>query len=204
MRDPLPGEKGGTPRNIVGFKDGTNNLKPDDAARMRSNVWVNAGDGPGWMTNGTYLVSRNLMVHVANFLIEPLGVQQYAFGRYKASGAPFGQTDEFDAGHAGPTEPTDCHIMVANPRTPGSEAERILRRGYTFTDGYDPQISNPLGGLFFIAFQRDPRRQFIAIQQRLSVHDRFTVEYPVPRGSAMYAVPPGIRPGGYVGESILA
>ena len=26
VRDPLPGEKGGTPRNIVGFKDGTNNL----------------------------------------------------------------------------------------------------------------------------------------------------------------------------------
>jgi hypothetical protein len=36
------------------------------------------------------------------------------------------------------------------------------------------------------------------------VHDRFVVEYPVPLGSAMYAVPPGIRPGGYVGESILA
>jgi len=203
VRDPLPGEKGGTPRNIVGFKDGTNNLKPDDSARMRSNVWVNAGDGPGWMTNGTYLVVRNLTVHVSNFLIEPLSVQQYAIGRYKASGAPFGQTDEF-APVIRSREPSDCHIMVANPRKPGSEAERILRRGYTFTDGYDPQISNPLGGLFFISFQRDPRRQFIPIQQRLSVHDRFTVEYPVPRGSAMYAVPPGTRPDGYVGESILA
>ena len=203
VRDPLPGEKGGTPRNIVGFKDGTNNLKADDEARMRSNVWVNAGDGPGWMTNGTYIVTRNLNVLVANFLIEPLSVQQYAFGRYKASGAPFGQTSEF-APVIRSKEPTDCHIMVANPRKAGSEAERILRRGYMFQDGYDPQISNPLGGLFFISFQRDPRRQFIPIQQRLSVHDRFTVEYPVPRGSAMYAVPPGIRPGGYVGESILA
>jgi len=203
VRDPLPGEKGGTPRNIVGFKDGTNNLKADDGAKMRSNVWVNAGDGPGWMTNGTYLVVRNLTVHVSNFLIEPLDVQQYAIGRYKASGAPFGQADEF-APVIRSREPTDCHIMVANPRQPGSEAERILRRGYTFTDGYDPQISNPLGGLFFISFQRDPRRQFIPIQQRLSVHDRFTVEYPVPRGSAMYAVPPGTRPDGYVGESILA
>jgi len=142
-------------------------------------------------------------VHVSNFLIEPLSVQQYAIGRYKASGAPFGQTEEF-APVIRSREPSDCHIMVANPRTQGSEAERILRRGYTFTDGYDPQISNPLGGLFFISFQRDPRRQFIPIQQRLSVHDRFTVEYPVPRGSAMYAVPPGTRPDGYVGESILA
>lgn len=203
VRDPLPGEKGGTPRNILGFKDGTNNLKADDSAKMRSNVWVNAGDGPGWMTNGTYMVTRNLKVLVANFLIEPLDVQQYAFGRYKASGAPFGQTNEF-APVIVSKEPPDSHIMVANPRKPGSEAERILRRSYTFTDGFDAQVSNPTGGLFFIAFNRDPRRQFLPIQQRLSVHDRFTVEYPVPRGSAMYAVPPGIRPDGYVGESILA
>jgi len=170
---------------------------------MRSNVWVNPGDGPDWMTNGTYMVTRNLKVLVANFLIEPLDVQQYAFGRYKASGAPFGQTNEF-APVIVSKEPPDSHIMVANPRKPGSEAERILRRSYTFTDGFDAQVSNPTGGLFFIAFNRDPRRQFIPIQQRLSVHDRFTVEYPVPRGSAMYAVPPGIRPDGYVGDSILA
>jgi deferrochelatase/peroxidase EfeB len=203
IRNPFPGEVGKTPRNIVGFKDGTNNLHADDAAKMRSNVWVNPGDGPGWMTNGTYSVIRNLKVHVANFLTEPLHVQQYAFGRYKVSGAPFGQKTEF-AAVIPSEEPSDCHIMVANPRKPGSEAERILRRGYMTSDGYDAQIANPLGGLFFIAFQRDPRRQFIPIQQRLSVHDRFTVEYPVPRGSAMFAVPPGIRPGGYVGETLLA
>jgi deferrochelatase/peroxidase EfeB len=203
VRDPLPGEAGETPRNIVGFKDGTNNLHADDTAKMRSNVWVNPGDGPAWMTNGTYVVVRNIKVLVPNFLTEPLSVQQYAFGRDKVSGAPFGQKTEF-AAVIPSKEPTDCHIMVANPRKPGSEAERILRRGYTTTDGYDPQVSNPLGGLFFISFQRDPRRQFIPIQQRLSVHDRFTVEYPVPRGSAMFAAPPGIGSEGYVGETLLA
>ena len=203
VRDPIPGEKGETPRNIVGFKDGTNNLKVDDTAKMRSNVWVNTGDGPGWMTNGTYMVTRKLTVFVSNFLTEPLDVQQYAFGRYKVSGAPFGQKSEFAPVIAG-KEPPDCHIMVANPRKPGSEAERILRRSYTFTDGYDAQISNPTGGLFFIAFNRDPRRQFIPIQRRLATRDRFMVEYPVPRGSAMYAVPPGTRPDGYVGDAILA
>jgi deferrochelatase/peroxidase EfeB len=204
VRDPLPGDPpGSTPRNIVGFKDGTNNLKGSDTARMRSNVWVNAGDGPDWMTNGTYLVVRNLNVLIPNFLTEPLDVQQYAFGRNKATGAPFGQKHEFDPVIPS-KEPTDCHIMVANPRTPGSEAERILRRGYTFTDGYDASISQPLGGLFFICYQRDPRRQFIPIQTRLAVHDRFMVEYPVPVGSAIFAVPPGIRAGGYAGESILA
>jgi deferrochelatase/peroxidase EfeB len=203
VRDPFPGEVGKTPRNIIGFKDGTNNLRADDAAKMRSNVWVNPGDGPGWMTNGTYIVIRNLKVLVPNFLTEPINVQQHAFGRYKVSGAPFDQTTEF-APVIPADEPTDCHIMVANPRKAGSEAERILRRGFMTTDGYDAEVANPLGGLFFICFQRDPRRQFITIQERLSVHDRFTVEYPIPRGSAMFAAPPGIRPGGYVGETLLA
>jgi deferrochelatase/peroxidase EfeB len=204
VRDRLPGDPpNSSPRNIIGFRDGTNNLRGSDAAKMRSNVWVNPGDGPDWMTNGTYLVVRNLNVLVPNFLTEPLDVQEYAFGRYKASGAPFGQKHEFDPVIPS-KEPTDCHIMVANPRKPGSEAERILRRSYTFTHGYDPDISQPLGGLFFVCYQRDPRRQFISIQSRLAVHDRFTVEYPVPIGSAVFAVPPGTRPGGYLGESILA
>jgi deferrochelatase/peroxidase EfeB len=203
VRDPLPGECGGKPCKTTGFKDGTNNLRGDDTARMRSNVWVNRGDGLDWMVDGTYLVCRRLKVLVSNFLTEPLNVQEYAFGRNKATGAPFGQKHEFDAVIPA-KEPSDCHIMVANPRTAGSEAERILRRSFTYTDGYDDQISNPLGGLFFMCFQRDPRRQFISIQSRLAVHDRFTVEYPVPEGSAIYAVPPGIQPGGYVGETLLA
>ena len=94
-----------------------------------------------------------------------------------------------------------------------NEGAQILRRAFSYNDGTNftaerwPPWRQGLeydAGLFFIAYQRDPRRQFIAIQSRLAVHDRFTVEYPVPIGSGIYAVPPGIRPGGYAGESILA
>jgi deferrochelatase/peroxidase EfeB len=92
---------------------------------------------------------------------------------------------------------------MANPRKPGSEAERILRRGYNYTNGYDPQLSSPTGGLFFLAFQRDPRRQFIAIQRRLDHGDRLT-KYVVHQSSGMFAIPPGIAKSGFVGESLLA
>ena len=98
--------------------------------------------------------------------------------------------------------PAHAHIREASHAT--NAGVRILRRGYNYTDGLDPGTGELDAGLFFIAFQRDPRRQFIPIQGRLAVHDRFMVEYPVPVGSAMYAVPPGVRPGGYAGESILA
>jgi len=149
------------------------------------------------------MVTRKIVMQMAEFLTESVDLQQDTFGRNKGTGAPLGEQKEND-----PVDPSmvlpDCHIMMANQRRSYSQKERILRRSYNYTDGYDAQISNPTGGLFFIAFNRDPRRQFIPIQRRLATHDRFMVEYPVPRGSAMYAVPPGTRPDGYVGDAILA
>jgi deferrochelatase/peroxidase EfeB len=200
LRDPLPGET--TPRNLFGFKDGTNNLHGNDDARMHSNVWVNAQDGPAWMTNGTYLVSRRILMQIGEFLPEPVNIQEMNIGRQKGSGAPIGETNEF-----APVDPSkelpDSHIMMANQRRPTSEAERILRRGYNYTIGYDDMLSSPTGGLFFIALQRDPRRQFVSIQTRLSTQDRLT-KYIVHQSSALFAVPPGAKSGGYVGESLLS
>jgi deferrochelatase/peroxidase EfeB len=199
LRDPLPGEK--TPRNLFGFKDGTNNLHPEDTAKMQSNVLVPAMDGPSWMADGSYLVSRRILMQIGEFLPETPELQEDTFGRSKATGAPLGEVGEFT-----PVDPSkvlpDSHIMMANQRRAGSEAERILRRGYNYTNGFDPQLSSPTGGLFFLAFQRDPRRQFIAIQRRLDHGDRLT-KYVVHQSSGMFAVPRGVAPGGFVGETLL-
>ena len=45
-----------TPRNLFGFKDGTNNIKAEDTDALNQHVWVADGDGPDWLTGGTYLV----------------------------------------------------------------------------------------------------------------------------------------------------
>ena len=130
-----------------------------------------------------------------------LDEQEGVFGRRKLSGAPFGGTSEFD-----PVDPArlprNAHIALANPRVAGSEAERILRRGYNYADGLLPD-GHLDAGLFFAAYQRDPRRQFVPIQHRLAAHDRLN-EYIVHTGSAIFAVPPGVRRGGYVGETLFA
>src|SRR6185436_12868516 len=47
-----------TPRNLMGFKDGTRNIAGDDTKRLDEHVWVGAGDGADWMTGGSYLVAR--------------------------------------------------------------------------------------------------------------------------------------------------
>jgi deferrochelatase/peroxidase EfeB len=188
-----------TGRNLLGFKDGTNNLRGDDTAKMNTNVWV-SDEGPAWMQGGTYLVVRRVRTHVEKWDSSDLDEQEDVFGRRKVSGAPFGGTEEFDP-VAPADEPRNAHIMLANPRRAGSERERILRRGYNYTDGLLPD-GRLDAGLFFAGFQRDPRHQFIAIQQRLAAHDRLN-EYIVHTGSAIFAVPPGVQPGGYLGQTLL-
>jgi deferrochelatase/peroxidase EfeB len=59
----------------------------------------------------------------------------------------------------------DTHVGLASAFF--SDGERILRRGYSFTDGVDKSLGELEAGLFFTCFQRDPPRQFVAIQRRL-------------------------------------
>ena len=82
------------------------------------------------------------------------------------------------------------------------DEERILRRGYSFTDGFDAERGQLDAGLFFICFQRDPRKQFVPLQQRLAANDRLN-EYIRHTGSALFACPPGARERGYVGEGLF-
>ena len=96
--------------------------------------------------------------------------------------------------------PPDAHVRLASARENGGA--RILRRGYSFTDGVDESLGELEAGLFFISFQRHPE-QFIAIQRQLGSLDALN-EYIKHVGSAVFAVPPGAAPGGYVGEQLLS
>jgi deferrochelatase/peroxidase EfeB len=194
-----------TPRNLMGFKDGTANIKAEDTAAMDRYVW--AGDeGPAWMRGGSYLVSRRIRMLLEVWDRSALEDQEQTIGRAKYSGAPLGEGEEFDpldleAEKDGePAIPADAHVRLASASANGGE--RILRRGYSFTDGVDESLGELEAGLFFICFQRDPQRQFVAIQRRLGAKDALG-EYIKHVGSAVFAVPPGARSGGYVGETLL-
>ena len=90
---------------------------------------------------------------------------------------------------------------LAAPST--NDGVSILRRGYSFTDGIDPVTGQLDAGLFFICFQRDPRTQFVPLQHRLASVDALN-EYIKHVGSAIFAVPPGAQPGGFVGGTLFA
>ena len=82
------------------------------------------------------------------------------------------------------------------------DGARMLRRGYNFVDGTDA-IGGLNAGLFFLAYLRDPRTHFIPIQLQMAKLD-VLMEYLKFTGSALFAVPPGIAPGEYVGQALFA
>jgi len=49
---PPPGQQ--TPRNLLGFKDGTRNVKAEQTELMDSYVWVGAGNRPAVAARGSY------------------------------------------------------------------------------------------------------------------------------------------------------
>jgi len=194
-----------TPRNLMGFKDGTANIKAEDVAAMDRHVWV-GNEGPAWMRGGSYLVTRRIRMLLEVWDRSSLEDQEQTIGRAKYSGAPLGESEEFDpldldAERDGkPAIPADSHVRLASASV--NSGERILRRGYSFTDGVDESLGELEAGLFFICFQKDPEKQFVAIQRRLGSNDALG-EYIKHVGSAVFAIPPGAPPGGYVGESLL-
>ncbi len=199
-----------TPRNLFGFKDGTANLTAEDEAGLDEHVWVRPSDVPGgasWLAGGTYLVARRIRMHLEIWDRAPLQEQEDIIGRDKREGAPLGQAHEFDpldferrSADGGPAIPADAHVSLAHHSHLGGI--RILRRGYTFTDGTDG-LGHLDAGLFFIAFVRDAHRQFVPMQRALAAADPMN-EYIEHTGSAVFACPPGLLgPEDYWGRTLL-
>lgn len=187
-----------TPRNLFGFKDGTANLKSDETALLDQNVWVADGDGPAWMTGGSYLVARRIRMRIESWDRTTLLEQERVIGRQKGSGAPMGLQQEFEeldfdiADDKGkPLIDKAAHVRLASPQH--NNGVQMLRRGYNFTDGSDG-FGHLDAGLFFIAFVRSPEKQFIPVQRELSRKDALN-EYITHNGSALFACPPGIAEG---------
>jgi deferrochelatase/peroxidase EfeB len=184
-----------TPRNLMGFKDGTRNIRSDDSTALHQHVWVGAEAGQEWMRGGSYLVARRIRMFVETWDRDRLSDQEAVFGRAKYTGAPLTGKTEFDAPNFAArtadgvlTIPDDAHIRLA--AFENNNGLRILRRGYSFTDGIDERTGTLDAGLFFVSFQKDPA-QFITLQRKLGSQDALN-EYIRHVGSALFACPQGV------------
>ncbi|MET9500370.1 iron uptake transporter deferrochelatase/peroxidase subunit [Streptomyces sp. NPDC006622] len=176
-----------TPRNLMGFKDGTRNIAGTETDRLEKFVWVGEKDGPAWMAGGSYLVARRIRMHIETWDRTSLQEQEDIFGRDKGEGAPVGKAKERDEPFLKAMKP-DAHVRLAHPDS--NHGATLLRRGYSFTDGTDG-LGRLDAGLFFLAYQRDVRKGFIPVQRNLA-KDALN-EYIQHVGSAVFAIPPGVR-----------
>lgn len=193
-------------RNLLGFKDGTANPAPGSDV-FDPLVWVTPDDPePGWAVGGSYLVVRIIRMFVERWDRTALGEQEHLIGRTKRTGAPLGQGREeeapdYAADPSGAVIPLDAHIRLANPRLPVTERNRIFRRGFSYSRGFD--AAGLLDqGLLFTAYQRDLEAGFETVQRRLAGEP--LGEYlQVQGGGYFYALPGVTGPDRFLGDGLL-
>jgi len=195
---------GMTGRNLFGQVDGTENPKAgtDDFDTV---VWVPDGSAPAWLAGGSALIIRRLAMDVVTWGGLDVTSKEESIGRRLADGAPLtGGTETTPADFEAVDDngllviaPTS-HMRLAHLAT---AKERILRRPYNYDDGFKSD-GTPDTGLLFVTYMADPTVQFVPIQQRLADGDVLNL-WTTPIGSALFAVPPGVAEGEYLGQSLL-
>ncbi len=191
-----------TPRNLLGFKDGTRNIK--EAADLDEFVWLADGD-VDWMKGGTYQVARKIEMNIEIWDSDRTSDQENVFGRSKAVGAPLSGSKEFDTpdfhrqAQGKPVIDPKSHVALAAFENNGGV--RILRRSYNYTDGLNERGLLD-AGLLFIAYMNDPEH-FVQLQTKLGSSDLLN-EYISHIGSAIFAIPPAPEKGHYIGEALFS
>jgi deferrochelatase/peroxidase EfeB len=204
-----PSRTAPTPRNLLGFKDGTANPDISDDSAMDRVVWIGGETSePAWAVGGTYKVVRIIRMFVERWDRTPLQEQQTIIGREKLSGAPLTMAVESDVPDyskdlKGERIPLDAHIRLANPRvaTTNGDPNLMLRRGYNYSRGVSRSGQLDMG-LLFVCFQSNLENGFLAAQSRLNGEP--LEEYIKPVGGGFYFVLPGVRAkGDYLAQSLF-
>ncbi|KWV31191.1 Dyp-type peroxidase [Micromonospora rifamycinica] len=192
---------GHTQRNLFGQLDGTANPRP--GAPLDTAVWV--PDGPAWLRDSTTLVVRRIRMDLETWDLLGRTDRELAVGRRLDTGAPLTGTAEHDepdfaaTGDDGLTViPDFSHLTRARVT---DDRQKILRRPYNY-DGVPTPQGHADSGLIFAAYQADITAQFLPIQRRLAERDLLN-EWTTPIGSAVFAVPPGCPPDGWIGQQVL-
>jgi deferrochelatase/peroxidase EfeB len=206
---------GRTPRNLMGFKDGTGNPATGDAKEMDAVVWAGE-EAPPWMRGGSYMVVRRTRIALEHWDRMNVSFQEQTFGREKLSGAPLGAREEFDPidleaknANGDPVVPENSHVGIAHRMA--KDGSKVLRRSYSYNDGANitaerwPPWRQGMefdAGLVFVCFQRDLGNGFVKIFERMSRFDMMN-QFVTNVGGAHFAIPRGAAKGEFIGQRLF-
>ncbi|WP_260853403.1 Dyp-type peroxidase [Kocuria palustris] len=206
---------GTTPRNLFGQVDGT----VDTAAGTPEHERIVWGQGPDafdpWIRDGTSLVLRRIRMNLDTWDEVDRAGREDAVGRTLDTGAPLTGQEEHDEPDFEARTPVGFPVIAdyAHMRRARHPDERVRIHRRVFN--YDLPVNGGAGssahgeiagglsdsGLLFASYQADPHEQFVPIQRRLDELDMLNT-WTAPIGSAVFAIPPGCPPGGFVGEQL--
>jgi len=198
---PAAGSAGQTPRNLMGQVDSTVNPQPGTSAFAQT-VWMPAETS--WPAGGTVLVLRRIRMLLDTWDQLDPDAKEIVIGRKLDTGAPLGATHERDQLPLAATDSLglpvispDAHVRRAHATSP---QEVFLRRPFSY---FETQQDQTDAGLLFAAYTADPGKSFIPVQQRLSESDALN-RWTRTVGSSTYFIPPGVQPGGYIGQELFS
>ena len=175
-------------RGLLGFPDGSQNIGVDQEGLIFA-----GSEAPEWARGGSYLAVRLIRLKLERWDRLTRTDQERSIGRDKLSGAPIGGEKEEETPTLDRRTPVDAHIRMANPRGPGDEQRRFLRRPFVYANGFDDYGLLESGSVF-LAFCRDLEKQFATVKRRTRLQD--LDEYMVAVGGGYFFCPPGVAGGG--------
>ncbi|WP_010540774.1 Dyp-type peroxidase [Dietzia alimentaria] len=195
---------GRTQRNLFGQLDGTVNPREEQDPDF-DQILFSDGSDQRWMRGGSSLVLRRIRMTMDTWEEIDRTSRELSVGRKLDTGAPLTGTEEHDPADFEalddtglPVIPPESHMARARQL---HRSEAMLRRPYNYDDPPERgEMSN--SGLLFTAYQADPVRTYIPVQQRLAEQDALNT-WTIPIGSAVFALPPGAPEGGYVGQGLF-
>ncbi|MFI6677575.1 Dyp-type peroxidase [Kribbella sp. NPDC050470] len=190
-----------TGRNLFGQVDGTGNPAVG-TPEFDSTVW--STDGPDWFRGGTTLVVRRIRMNLDTWDELTRSEQERAVGRKLSNGAPLtgaAEHDELDL----QARDADGRLVIAEnaharlSHHSENDGRRIFRKGLNYVHDSGPVRES---GLIFLSYQADVAGQFLPLLARLDAADALN-EWTTTIGSAVFALPPGFQPGGWLAQNLL-
>ena len=190
-----------TGRNLFGQVDGTGNPAVG-TPEFDTTVW--SSDGPDWFRGGTTLVVRRIRMNLDTWDELTRSEQERAVGRKLSDGAPLtgaAEHDELDL----QARDGDGRLVIAETsharlsHHSENDGRRIFRKGLNYVQDNGPSRES---GLIFLSHQADVAGQFLPLLARLDAADALN-EWTTTIGSAVFALPPGVRPGGWLAQKLL-